>query len=315
VIGVFTDQAYNLILLAEDEARMLGHPEVEPQHLLLALARRGSVEALLRKRGIAAADIHSAIVGAGGLRDDLVLGRVPSSPETEAALDRAVAAAADRGVLGPSSEHVLLGLGEDADVRAVLRQVGVVDVERFVDAAYPDRLAPLSLEQVQSYALRVGAVRSPPRPGPIPPVFERFTTHAHAAIEAGEHNASSLQHENVAPCHLLLGMLDVSDCLAARVMARNGLTLSEMTQRARQYGPAPSFQATGIFTDEARRAVAEDALKHAHSHGQRSIGTGHLLLAILDAPELLTSQIIGPPPLAQRLVTEMIEALPGDEHQ
>jgi hypothetical protein len=29
-LGWFTDQAYNAILLAEDEARMLGHARVEP---------------------------------------------------------------------------------------------------------------------------------------------------------------------------------------------------------------------------------------------------------------------------------------------
>src|SRR5258708_1127021 len=33
-LGWFTDQAYNAILLAVDEARMLSHPRVEPEHLL-----------------------------------------------------------------------------------------------------------------------------------------------------------------------------------------------------------------------------------------------------------------------------------------
>ena len=38
-LGWFTDQAYNAILLAADEARMLSHPRVDPEHLLLAAAR------------------------------------------------------------------------------------------------------------------------------------------------------------------------------------------------------------------------------------------------------------------------------------
>lgn len=38
--GWFTGQAYNAILLAVDEARMLSHPRVEPEHLLLASGRR-----------------------------------------------------------------------------------------------------------------------------------------------------------------------------------------------------------------------------------------------------------------------------------
>src|SRR5215813_13667419 len=40
-LGWFTGQAYNAILLGDDEARMLSHPQVEPEHLLLAAARRG----------------------------------------------------------------------------------------------------------------------------------------------------------------------------------------------------------------------------------------------------------------------------------
>jgi hypothetical protein len=47
-LGWFTDQAYNAILLADDEARMLSHARVDPEHLLLAAARYGNVESLLR---------------------------------------------------------------------------------------------------------------------------------------------------------------------------------------------------------------------------------------------------------------------------
>ena len=37
-LGWFTDPAYNAILLAADEARMLSHPGIGPEHLLLAAA-------------------------------------------------------------------------------------------------------------------------------------------------------------------------------------------------------------------------------------------------------------------------------------
>lgn len=35
VLGAFTDQAYNLILMANDEARVLRSEAVAPEHLLL----------------------------------------------------------------------------------------------------------------------------------------------------------------------------------------------------------------------------------------------------------------------------------------
>jgi len=143
MLGVFTDQAYNLILLAEDEARMLGRAEVEPKHVLLALARYGNVKSLLAEWGISGTDIYRAITRREGIGPDLVLGPVPRSQATEAALERAVDAAARRGVRGSSSEDVLLGLSGDAEVNALLRELGIDDVERFVYTRYPPHGVPL----------------------------------------------------------------------------------------------------------------------------------------------------------------------------
>lgn len=312
VLGVFTDQAYNLILLAEDEARMLGRAEVEPKHVLLALARGGNVESLLAERGVTASDIHRVIVRADAVGSELVLGRLPRSKATDDALERAVDAAASRGVLGPSSEHVLLGLSEDAEVGGVLREVGVDDVERLVDARYSALRGPLSVERVKSYALRVGTTRSAPRPGPIPLVFERFTTPARSAVAAAERVAGTLEHEYVEPFHLLLGLLGTKGGLAAEVLRGHGVEPERATHRAQLLGAGRSLQSTGIFTDQARRIVAEDALKHAYRYGHSSIGTGHLLLATLDTDGVVT-RILGEGPLAEHVAAEIVKELPGGE--
>ena len=104
-IGLFTDQAYNAILLAEDEARMLGQPVIEPEHLLLAAARRGNVEQLLAREGVVVSAIHAAVVRMRGFGAQLVPGPVPRSTASEMVLNEAVDAAAERGVTGPSDEH------------------------------------------------------------------------------------------------------------------------------------------------------------------------------------------------------------------
>jgi ATP-dependent Clp protease ATP-binding subunit ClpA len=314
VLGVFTDQAYNLILLAEDEARMLGQPAVEPEHLLLALARNGNVQQLLGSRGVTAESIHAVLVRAGGLGEDLVTDRVPRSPASEDALERAVDAAAARGVLGPSSEDVLLGLCDHAKTIEILRQVGIADVRELVDAACPVARAPVDIERVKSYALQVGMTRTPPRPGPIPPVFERFTTAAREAIRAGERAATSLGHEYVAPSDLLLGLLGADEGLAAGVLARHGVTLQEATRRAKMFGARPAPQVTGIYSDAARSVVAQDALQHAYRLGHPSIGTGHLLLAVLDADDSAAVHILGRGPNAERLARAVLRELPGNEH-
>jgi hypothetical protein len=91
----------------------------------LALLRHGNVRSLFADQGITGSDVYAAIVRASGVGDDLVLGVVPRSPATDAVLERAVDAAAERGVLGPSSEHLLLALAvtENLRVSAILDEL------------------------------------------------------------------------------------------------------------------------------------------------------------------------------------------------
>jgi hypothetical protein len=230
-IGWFTDQAYNAILLAEDEARMLGQPRVEPQHLLLAAARRGNVEQLLAREGITASAIHDAVLRMGGFGADLVLGRVPRSLPSEDVLQQAIAAAAQRGIRGPSTEHLLLGLAEQGDVMVILRELGAVDVAALVDAAYPVTRPPVDPDVVERHA-RTVATRNPPSPGPIPPVFERFSAEAHQVVDAAVDHARSLENQYVLPTHLLLALLGSQKGVVSSVRTRHQAQFDAMARRA-----------------------------------------------------------------------------------
>lgn len=323
MLGVFTDQAHNLILLAEDEARMLGRPVVEPEHLLLALTRHGNVHSLFAKRGVSGSDVHGEIVRSSPVGDDLVLGPVPRSHETHAALERAVDLAAERGVLGPSSEHLLLAVSEQERVAVLLRPLGISDPVALVDGMPGDRRPPVSSDRLKQHLLRMAQRSAPPQPGPMPPVFERYTVQAQRAVRAAVETASLLEHAEVEPLHLLLGCLHVPDGLAANVLTAELApsdmgTVGEAMERARMYGRNPAHQATGIFTDRTRRIVAQDALSYAYRHDQPWIGTGHLLLATLDAEDraiarIVGSGVMGSGPVHDRLARSVIRALPGDE--
>jgi Clp amino terminal domain, pathogenicity island component len=140
LLGWFTDQAYSAILLADDEARMLSHPGVAPEHLLLAAAHRGNVERLLAGEGIGARAIHDVIVQIEGFGGQLEL-RPRRSPASEQVLRRAITAAAARGVLGPSTQHLLIALGDQELPAQILAELGIGSAEALVDAFYrPPRL-------------------------------------------------------------------------------------------------------------------------------------------------------------------------------
>src|SRR5205807_8043609 len=202
----------------------------------------------------------------------LVLGPVPRSPATDAALARAITVAAERGVLGPSSEHVLLGLADDPAASAILRDVGIEDPVALVNEVYPPRRRPWPPEQVRRYAVRLTIAHHPPQPGPIAPVFERFTAQAHAAVLAADRSAEDVYIE---PFHLLLGMLQVPDGVASKALAAHEVTVAHARSRVDGRRPNrsprhvpqgyPPDKLFGIPTDPTRRVLAEESLRRAHA--------------------------------------------------
>jgi ATP-dependent Clp protease ATP-binding subunit ClpA len=307
-LGWFTDQAYNAILLAADEARMLSHPRVDPEHLLLAAARDGNVKRLLAGESIGARAIHDVIVRMKGFGGKLEL-RPRRSPASEEVLRRAVAAAAARGNLWPSTQHLLIALGEHEPTARILGELGVRSAQALVDAAYPVTRPPVDHAIIERRAAQLaGSGRAAPSPGPIPPIFERFTWQARAAINAGIEYARKVDDPYVEPAHLLFGVLNAKAGVAATVRTRYGWHIPP-AQFARPRYP----RATGIFSPDARRIVAQDVLVIAERLGHRALTTGHVLIAILERPGEHASEIISSLPGIREITAAVIDALPGQE--
>jgi ATP-dependent Clp protease ATP-binding subunit ClpA len=308
-LGWFTDQAYNAILLADDEARMLSHPRVDPEHLLLAAARYGNVKWLLAGEGIDARAIHDVIVrtrGSGG-RLDL---RPRRSPAGEQVLRRAVASAAARGVLGPSTEHLLIALGEQEVTARILGELGITNAQALVDAAYRVRRPPVDHAIIRRRAAQLaGRGGEAPSPGPIPPVFERFSSPARAAISAGIEYARQRDDPCVEPAHLLFGVLSAKAGVAATARTRHGWPIPPPARLARPRYP----RATGIFSPDARRIVAEDVLVIAEFLGYRTLTTGHVLIAALERPREPADEITRSLPGIREVTAAVIDALHGQE--
>jgi ATP-dependent Clp protease ATP-binding subunit ClpA len=330
-LGWFNDQAYNAILLGDDEARMLNHPRVHPEHLLLAAARRGNVERLLAGAGIGARAIHDAIAAIKGFGGKLEL-RPRRSPDSEQALRRAVTVAATRGVLGPGTEHLLIALGEHELPARILAEFGVTSAAALVDA--DQQLPPIrpavdhALLERRAAELTAHGIE-PPSPGPIPPLFERFTTQALAAITAGAEHARRANDRWVEPAHLLFGVLNAEAGVAAAVRTGYGWHRPAAQPRypgdTGRYQPDPEHdnvftytqpphsRATGIFTPEARRIVAEDVLIIAERLDHPALTTGHVLLAILERYAYLTIDFIDALPSIREIIAAVADALPGEE--
>lgn len=246
-----------------------------------------------------------------------MLGRLPRSRATEEVLQRAVTVAAARGADRPDAVHVLLALADNGRVGAILHDLGLADLKRLVDHHEPARGAPLSDARVRTELVKA-AMTEDRRPLRAPvPAFERFTPDARRAVRAAAETAALLEHREVDPFHLLIGCLQVPESFAAQVLLpvwEDGELgpIGEAIELARQLGPPPSHQATGIFSQSARRVVAEGALTLAYRLGHTHITSGHLLLATLDSPDQTTATMTRPH--TQRLARTLVRGLPGPDH-
>jgi len=162
----------------------------------------------------------------------------------------------------------------------------------------------------------------------MPPVFERFTARARAAISAGAEYARSADDRWVEPAHLLFGVLNAKAGVAAAVRTRYGWHRPPARPRyaggtgiyqpdpergnVLTYTGPPHSRATGIFTPEARRIVAEDVLIIAERLDHRALTTGHVLLAVLERYAYLTIEFIDALPPIGEITAAVVDALPGD---
>jgi len=114
--------------------------------------------------------------------------------------------------------------------------------------------------------------------------FARVTPRARHAVLAAHDHARRAGHPEVAPAHLVLGLLTQPEAIAARAIEDAGTTLDAVRELATAALPPPGEPREGLvpYGLEARK-VLELTLREALRLGHNYIGTEHLLLALLDA--------------------------------
>ena len=149
---------------------------------------------------------------------------------------------------------------------------------------------------------------------------DRFTQRARSAIEKAQEAARALGHSYVGSEHLLLGILREDGGQGARVLQRNGLTEASLTElvEKRVGTGAPGTPPQGL--SPAARRIIELALGDAGRLGHSFVGTEHLLLGLLRAPECTGARILTDAGLElNRLYSEVLRLFgpqsPGGEER
>ena len=168
------------------------------------------------------------------------------------------------------------------------------------------------------------------------PTLERFTLRARSTLKAAVRAARSLGHSETGTEHLLLGLFDEPEGLAARALSamnvrREAVEAAVLSARPRGSGapsgegsgapPSDKAQGTGSakeetadppYSSEVRTALRE-ALAEALALGHNYIGTEHILLGLYRSGDSLAASILqnlgADQAEAKVRLTEMLQAL------
>jgi ATP-dependent Clp protease ATP-binding subunit ClpC len=124
-------------------------------------------------------------------------------------------------------------------------------------------------------------------------MFERFTDRARRVVVLSQEEARRLNHNYIGTEHVLLGLLQEEEGIAARVLSSLGVSLDETRDAVEEIiGHGTGSPADHIpFTPRAKK-VLELSLREALQLGHNYIGTEHLLLGLLREGEGVAAQVL-----------------------
>ena len=133
----------------------------------------------------------------------------------------------------------------------------------------------------QRFVPKAGAAPLDPSQG-----FSRFSDRARAVVVRAQEEAGQAGNETIGVSHLVLALVADSDSTSARAITAQGISVDDVRRTATATLPARSESVPELvpFDGHARRAL-ELTFREALRLGADRIGTGHVLLAVLEAED------------------------------
>ena len=284
----FNDRAKRVLALAQDEAIRFNHNYIGVEHLLLGLVREGEGVAarVLDSLGIDLSKMRSSVeVMIGRGKETTSPSEITLSPRTKKVIELAVDESRKLGHSHVGTEHLLLGIvREGQSVGAgVLESMGV-NLEQVRHQAIavlgqhrPEMAATASAGIGPSAGAGIGSSH------PVPFV-DRLETSGRRALARAYWEAGRANDKEVAPHHLLLGLVTSGDVWTHRLLTELGVELADLVTRIdaavpRNEGPRPAR----LDEQAALTEVFARAASFASERNSALIRSGHLLLAIAAA--------------------------------
>jgi ATP-dependent Clp protease ATP-binding subunit ClpC len=167
----FTDRARRVVVLAQEEARMLSHGYIGTEHLLLGLIHEGggASGAALESLSITLDDARAQVVSIVPRGQEPLSGHIPFTPRAKKILELSLREALDLGHSSIGPEHILLGVVREGQgvANQVLATLGAnghlvrAEVMRFIQEGETEAETEAEEERVVRLPPDVRLVGSP----------------------------------------------------------------------------------------------------------------------------------------------------------
>jgi Clp amino terminal domain, pathogenicity island component len=273
----FTDRARRVVVLAQEEARLLNHDYIGTEHILLGLIHEGEGVAAraLESLDLSLEAVRAQVEEVVGHGSTAPSGHIPFTPRAKKVLELGLREALQLGHNYIGTEHILLGLireGEGVAAQTLVRLGADLDRVRRAVVALIGSDVSLAASGLESSVAPSGGIR-PARCGfcdvPSPQCGSLFTGSSGALIcqRCARTAAGEELHRAVAT-----GM-ETSD--VSSVLVETADSIEDLAARHEPTGPPPDDE------NAARQAIA-DAFGHAMEVG----ADGRTLINVEDGAAL-----------------------------
>ncbi len=228
----FTDRARRVVVLAQEEARLLNHGYIGTEHILLGLVSEGDGVAArsLERLGVSLEAVRAKVEGIIGRGGGAPSGHIPFTPRAKKVLELSLRESLQLGHNYIGTEHILLGLIREGEGVAaqVLVSLGV-DVSRVRQEV---------IQQLSGYrGGPPGTVHMHPTGGPR----GRETP---AAAKAGVEARRLAGGSSIGSQHFLVALLRQKDSMAAKALAALGVSPEAIEAKLAELDPTGTSDET-----------------------------------------------------------------------
>ncbi|CAD5990454.1 ATP-dependent Clp protease ATP-binding subunit ClpA homolog [Planktothrix tepida] len=278
----FNEKAIKAIILAQEEARRLGHNFVGTEQILLGLVAEGTDIAAkaLKSMGVNLKNTRLEVEKIIGRGSGFVTSEIPFTPRAKRILEFSLEESRQLGHNYIGTEHLLLGLirEEEGVAVRVLENLKV------------------NFSRIRKQVLLILNRSETPDTFNKPTegrVFEHFTEKSIKAFMLAQEESRRMGHNFVGTEQILLGLIAEATGIAAKVLRDKGIKLKNVRIEVEKIiGRGSGFVAIEIpFTPRAKR-VLKLSLEEAQQLQCFSIDTEHLLLGLLQEGEGVGARVL-----------------------